>query len=179
MVGLDGHGVPTGGSTGQALVKKSASSYDTEWQKLNMATPESIAIVADGDTAPQNITAGQYVIWKGGLYTASTNIASGGTLSNANLTAVPSGGLNSLLSIKANLVKQTLPGGTTSDYMPYPALIAGGRNSIDPNAYVAFVDIVGAVQVIKSSTALTVTADSNGAKVTNNTTVAASFICIY
>ena len=142
-------------------------------------TKASIGIVADGDTAPQNITAGQYVIWKGGLYTASTNIASGGTLSNANLTAVPSGGLNSLLSIKANLVKQTLPGGTTSDYMPYPALIAGGRNSIDPNAYVAFVDIVGAVQVIKSSTALTVTADSNGAKVTNNTTVAVSFICIY
>lgn len=59
-------------------------------------TKASIGIVADGSTATQNITAGQYVIWKGALYTASTNIATGATLSISNLTAVPGGGLNAL-----------------------------------------------------------------------------------
>lgn len=99
VVGADGQGVPTGGSTGQALVKQSASDYDTTWQKLNTAMPESIAIVANGNTHGA-ITSGQYVYVRGhatlaeGLYTAKSAIAVNATLSGTNLTAVSGGGLN-------------------------------------------------------------------------------------
>lgn len=55
-----------------------------------------IGIVENTDTATHNISAGQYVIWKGSLYTASSAISSGATLSSANLTAVSGGGLNAL-----------------------------------------------------------------------------------
>lgn len=55
-----------------------------------------IGIVENTNTATHNISAGQYVIWKGDLYTASDAISSGATLSNANLTAVSGGGLNAL-----------------------------------------------------------------------------------
>ena len=53
-----------------------------------------IGIVENTNTATHNISAGQYVIWKGSLYTASSEISSGATLSDANLTAVSGGGLN-------------------------------------------------------------------------------------
>lgn len=59
-----------------------------------------IGIVEDTDTAQHTITAGQYVIWKGQLYTASTAIPAGTTLSGTNLTAVGSGGLNNLMATK-------------------------------------------------------------------------------
>lgn len=60
------------------------------------ATKSDLGIVEDGNTATHSITAGQYVIWKGNLYTASSAIAIGTTLSTSNLTAVSNGGLNSL-----------------------------------------------------------------------------------
>ena len=50
------------------------------------------------NTATHNIPAGSYVVWKGILYTASTIIAIGDTLSGSNLTAVTNGGLNDLAS---------------------------------------------------------------------------------
>ena len=62
-------------------------------------TPESIAIVANGNTHGA-ITSGQYVYVRGhatlaeGLYTAKSAIAVNETLSGANLTAVSGGGLN-------------------------------------------------------------------------------------
>lgn len=55
-----------------------------------------MAIVEDTNTAQHDIYAGQYVIWKNQLYTASSNITTGDTLSLANLLAVGSGGLNDL-----------------------------------------------------------------------------------
>lgn len=57
-----------------------------------------IGIVENTNTASHNISEGQYVIWKGSLYVASSAISSGATLSNANLTAVSNGGLNALNS---------------------------------------------------------------------------------
>ena len=60
------------------------------------ATKSDLGIVEDGNTAIHSITKGQYVIWKGNLYTASSAIAIGTTLSTSNLTAVSNGGLNSL-----------------------------------------------------------------------------------
>ena len=57
----------------------------------------------DGNTATHAIAQGQYVIWKGVLYTADAAIASGTTLAASggtkNLTAVSGGGLNALNSI--------------------------------------------------------------------------------
>lgn len=60
----------------------------------------NIGIVQNTNTATQNITKGKYVIWHGALYTASSAIASGATLSSSNLTAVGGGGLNDLVKIK-------------------------------------------------------------------------------
>lgn len=62
----------------------------------------AIAIVANGDTAPQNILKDQYVIWNGALYTASSAIASGATLSSSNLSAAQNGGLNDLKTYYLN-----------------------------------------------------------------------------
>lgn len=62
-----------------------------------------IGIVENTNTATHNISAGQYVIWKGDLYTASSAISTGATLSTANLTAVSGGGLNALNSNLSNL----------------------------------------------------------------------------
>lgn len=64
-----------------------------------------IGIVENTNTATHNISAGQYVIWKGSLYTASSAISSGATLSDANLTAVSGGGLNALNSNLNNRFK--------------------------------------------------------------------------
>ena len=55
-----------------------------------------IAIIENTNIADHNIRSGQYVLWKNLLYTASTNISAGDTLSLANLVAVTSGGLNDL-----------------------------------------------------------------------------------
>lgn len=55
-----------------------------------------IGIVEETDTAQHTIASGQYVIWKGQLYTASAAIPAGTTLSGTNLAAVSGGGLNNL-----------------------------------------------------------------------------------
>lgn len=57
-----------------------------------------IAIVENTNNAAHNIAAGQYVVWKGSLYTALSNIAPGAGLSASNLSAVSAGGLNDLHS---------------------------------------------------------------------------------
>lgn len=102
VVGSNGQGVPTGGSAGQILAKKSSSNYDTGWVPMSAAAAAAFGIVENGNTASQTIAAGQYVIWKGVLYTADAAIASGTTLAasggNKNLTATPNGGLNDLNS---------------------------------------------------------------------------------
>lgn len=63
-------------------------------------TQAAMGIVEDADTTTHTIAQGQYVIWKGVLYTADAAIASGTTLAasggNKNLTAVSGGGLNAL-----------------------------------------------------------------------------------
>lgn len=50
-----------------------------------------IGIVENGDVATHAIPSGYYVIWKGDLYVAKTDISSGTTLSTSNLTAKPNG----------------------------------------------------------------------------------------
>ena len=59
-----------------------------------------MGIVETTNTATHAISSGQYVIWKGQLYTADSAIAVGATLAasggSKNLTAVANGGLNAL-----------------------------------------------------------------------------------
>lgn len=66
----------------------------------NKVDENDLAIVENDDTAFNNITAGQYVMWKGEMYKATAAIASGATLSatgsGANLTAVNNGVANEL-----------------------------------------------------------------------------------
>ena len=56
-----------------------------------------IGIVEDTNTATHAIAAGQYVIWKGNLYTANSAIANGAALSTSNLSQVTIGGLNDII----------------------------------------------------------------------------------
>lgn len=80
--------------------------------------PQSIAIVANGDTHAA-ITSGQYVYVQNhstlteGLYSASSAIAANETLSTSNLTAVGSGGLNALLG---KIPEQLIYLGTETNY---------------------------------------------------------------
>ena len=121
--GPAGPGVPSGGQTRQVLKKQSNTDYDTAWQDDNLgitgASPNdlvrisavgengkptvfgrisdpntNVGIVQNGNTATQSISKDRYVIWKGSLYTASSNIVSNTGLSGSNLTAVTGGGLN-------------------------------------------------------------------------------------
>ena len=87
--------------------------YDNE--SLIAKLKADIGIVENTNTATHNISAGQYVIWKGDLYTASSAISSGATLSSANLTAVSGGGLNALNSNKANKIQSLVTDGTTDN----------------------------------------------------------------
>ena len=61
-----------------------------------------MGIVENGNTATHSISKGDYVIWKGDLYTADSNISSGTTLASSggskNLTACSNGGFNALNS---------------------------------------------------------------------------------
>lgn len=68
----------------------------TALENVDEQLKADIGIVENTDTAAHTIAAGQYVIWKGSLYVASTAIPAGSTLSASNLTAVSNGGLNDL-----------------------------------------------------------------------------------
>ena len=74
-----------------------AAEDDIDSLKTNLSTVKSdLGIVEDTNTATHTIAKGQYVIWKGALYTASTAIPTGTTLSASNLVAVTDGGFNKL-----------------------------------------------------------------------------------
>lgn len=84
---------------GTAVFK--AVSVSGQIEKLSK-TEVLISIVENGNTCTHTggISAGQYVNWKGDLYTADTNIAVGTTFASSgggkNLTVVSNGGLNKL-----------------------------------------------------------------------------------
>lgn len=69
-----------------------------------------IGIVENGDVATHTIPNGYYVIWKGDLYIAKTNISSGTTLSaesNGNLTAKPNGLGGEVAALNSKIAKHT------------------------------------------------------------------------
>lgn len=84
-----------------------------------------IGIVENGDVATHAIPSGYYVIWKGDLYVAKTDISSGTTLSaasNGNLTAKPNGlgadvaALNSKIPFFQTHATYTYSSGSVTDW---------------------------------------------------------------
>lgn len=168
--GPAGPGVPSGGKTRQVLKKLSVADYNTAWQDDDLyitgasvgdlvrisavggngnplvfgriSDPnKNVGIVQNTDTATQNISKGQYVIWHGALYTASAAIASGATLSSSNLTAVTDGGLNALDSSLATFTRPNLldnwyfvGGGSQLGYGTFP-INQRGQTSYSNSGY--------------------------------------------
>lgn len=87
-----------------------------------------LGIVEDGNTATHAIAQGQYVIWKGSLYTASSAISVGATLSGSNLTAVSNGGFNDL-KIDGDTGYIKYPDGTMICYGGVTVARAAGLNT--------------------------------------------------
>lgn len=116
------------------------TTLEAELNRSVNAVNSNIGIVENGDTASQNITAGQYVIWKGALYTASVAIASGATLAvGTNLTAVSGGAANALNShfkMQDITISSTIAGyddagiffTPLNGYMPITASLNGTSN---------------------------------------------------
>ena len=74
-----------------------------EWGDFgDLKARQDIGIVEDTDIAEHSIAAGQYVIWKGKLYTANSAITPTTTLSTSNLTEVTNGGFNHI----RNMIKR-------------------------------------------------------------------------
>ena len=123
--GEDGQGVPTGGTTGQYLIKSSGTDFDTEWSSLGQVTQladglmtaqdktkldgmanteNAVAIVVNGNTAPKNLASGDYLFIKNhgtlanGGYHAKTAISAGDTISGSNVAADADGMANALKS---------------------------------------------------------------------------------
>ena len=102
----------------------------TALENVDEQLKADIGIVENTDTATHTIAAGQYVIWKGSLYTASAAIPAGSTLSATNLSPVNNGGLNDIqdaitnipntvLSSYNSLIIQTPINGTETVYNTY------------------------------------------------------------
>lgn len=94
---------------------------ETETQAAEIAKgKQTLGIVEEGNTATQAISAGQYVVWKGKLYTADANISIGTTLAatggSKNLTEKTSGGLNDLKSVTDTLNSKIANLLTTQEY---------------------------------------------------------------
>lgn len=71
-----------------------------------------IGIVENGDVATHTIPNGYYVIWKGDLYVAKTDISSGTTLSaesNGNLTAKSNGLGGEVAALNSKIKTATIP----------------------------------------------------------------------
>ena len=73
----------------------------TSLENVDEQLKADIGIVENTDTAIHTIATGQYVIWKGSLYTARAAIPAGSTLSLSNLLPVTNGGLNDIINASA------------------------------------------------------------------------------
>ena len=91
VVTITGDNINRDGNTAQTI----ADALTAIEGKSNTAY-NSLAYIENTDQASHNINSGEYVLWHGGLYKATSNISIGAVLSSSNLTAVSNGGFNSL-----------------------------------------------------------------------------------
>ena len=97
VVTITGDNINRDGNTAQTI----ADALTAIEGKSNTAY-NSLAYIENTDQTSHNINSGEYVLWHGGLYKATSNISIGAVLSSSNLTAVSNGGFNSLNEAIAN-----------------------------------------------------------------------------
>lgn len=98
-VALTGSAVPTSSTDNTSIANTLGNLND---QKANQGIA---AYVENGDNATvKTYTEGEYIVWKGTLYTVNSGGIPQTTAISGHVTAVPEGGLNSLLSIVAGLI---------------------------------------------------------------------------
>ena len=194
---LNFYGIATDSSTQKFAVSRAiasgSSTYDamTPWTVYDNGS--SLAIVAAGTTAPQTIASGQYVIWKGMLYTADAAIASGTTLAasggNKNLTAVSNGGLNDLNSKFAKVPtydKFMIPENSQITYT-FAANCAFTLQIVRLNAtyttmngfYIGQAHNAGSIEAIKESSAATVSISGRVLTIEGNAQYLRATVTIY
>lgn len=77
---------------------------------------QNIAYVESGDTASRYYSGGEFISWKGTLYTANGVITSGATFaSGGNLSPVLTGGLNSVIKVSEVIQLDASGKGTTQN----------------------------------------------------------------
>lgn len=79
-----------------SVLNGNADTLDSELNKLSGA----LALIQRGDTATENISKGQYVLWNGVLKKATAAITEGETLSDSNLATVSGGVTNALGTVE-------------------------------------------------------------------------------
>ena len=89
-------------TTAEGTITQHGTDIGTNSSNIELLKSD-IAIVENTNNATHNIASGLFVVWKGSLYTALSNIAIGDGLSASNLVAVTAGGLNDLGSQVATL----------------------------------------------------------------------------
>lgn len=102
-----------------------------------------IGIVENTDVATHSIASGSYVIWKNGLYTASSAISVDDALSLSNLTAV-SGGAANELNNNNNITTGTAELSSISANSNLEATVSFGKTFANPP--VVFTQVVGPYQ---------------------------------
>lgn len=108
----------------------------------------AMAIYITGNTAPAAISAGAFVCWKGDLYTARSNIASGDTLSSTNLESVVHGGLNALSEVVCG---RAIAANTDLNTITEPGMYGVALNSTAQTLQNCPVDKTFTMLVIKKS----------------------------
>lgn len=111
------------------------------------AAKATVGIVEDGDTATHNISAGQYVIWKGALYTATEAIAVDTALSTANLTAAPNGLGNQVTPVALGGTGATTVNGAITNINGAYAKVRAGTKVITASSDGSYGQLFTAVQV--------------------------------
>ena len=108
QVNVSGNGLSASWSNNQVTLSNTMTATDMPMSSSDATLTstaitdlrDDLGIVENDTTATHTISAGQYVIWNGSLYTADATIANGETLASTggskNLTAVSNGGFNLL-----------------------------------------------------------------------------------
>lgn len=103
-------------------------------QVYNKAEQNTVGLVENDDTAFHNISAGQYVIWKGVLYKAVADIIAGDTLASTgntvNLVDVSSGASNDIAGM---IMSYQLPNNTDLNDVTTPGTYVVSSSNTHPN----------------------------------------------
>lgn len=129
----------------------------------------AVAIVANGDTHVA-ITSGQYVFVKNnthglsdGLYVASANVSANGTISDSNMTADSTGGLNALNSNLKQFMRVVISANTDLDDLTDPGFYDCASSSICATLVNSPITSSGFSMIVTQKGAYTIQTISNGA----------------